>query len=294
MANRVHTVRILCCMAGNKTVRAQTLGSQLRKYREAAKMTARDMGTALGCGYSTVTRWETGERTPISEDVAAFLGVCGAPAEARRTLVALARDADSPHWLSIGMPEPEDQVAALLEFERTATRITAVAPGIFPGMLHRGTFTRAVLTRSDPPLSAKEIDMRVTMRVGRREVIAERANELAFRAFIGENVFYKTIGGPEVMRDQIKLLIDVNKQSNVDIRVIPMKSDFHAGDMGQFILYEFDENRDPTVHIENLISGLFMHVPEEVARYDRAVRELEEVAISSDESEELMASVINS
>lgn len=279
---------MLWCMAGT-TPKARALGAELRSARIAAGVGVRQLADQLETSHATVSRWETGQRAPKPEDVAAYLAKVGASAEQREQLIELARDPDGPHWLSVGMPEQHRQLAALLEIERTASAITTVSPLLIPGLLQTADYARAIMTTGGVP--ASEIDTRVAVRLGRREAI-ERKSPAQLRAFIGEAVLYQLIGGSEVMTDQLQALVQYGERPNVDVRIIPTRCGWHPGLEGPFSLAEFTD-RNSVVHLENRISALFLHEPDEVKAYEEAVDRVSEVAMGSAESSELIAHVIN-
>lgn len=274
-------------MAGT-TPKARALGAELRKARERAGLGLRQLAAQLGTSHATVSRWETGARSPKPEDVAAYLAKVDASAELRAELVDLARDPDGSHWLSVGMPDQHRQLAALLEIERETTKITAVSPLLVPGLLQTGDYARAIMTVGEVP--DDEIDMRVAVRLGRRDAIM-RKNAAELRAFIGESVLHQLIGGPSVMADQFRALLKFSEMPNVELRIIPMRTEWHPGLEGPFSLDEFDD-RTPVVHLENRVSALFLHEPEEVGAYLRAVDKIAEVAMSQEQSVELIGDAV--
>lgn len=281
-------------MAGTRSTKAVTLGAQMREARLTylPDSSARSMCKPLEVQHPTVSRWETGERAPRPEDVAAYMMAIGAPAELREKLVDMARDTGGKRWLAMnasGIPEQQGPFAAMLEIERTAWRITHVAPLLMPGMLQRSDYARAVFVGAGVP--ADQIDMRVAVRIGRQAVLT-RPKPLRFRAFIWEPVLYTRLGG---MEDQLQHLLDVAERPNVDIRIIPTDAEWNPGWEGPFSLAEFptESERGPVVQLENKISALYLDDPEEVAPYQRDSVRAEEVAISSEATKELIASVIN-
>ena len=193
-------------MAGT-TPKARAIGAELRKARKAAGFTLRRLAVELGTSHASVSRWETGARTPRPHDVAAYLARVGAGAEIREELVELAQDPDGSHWLSVGMPDQQRQVATLLELEREAKQLTTVSPLLIPGLLQTGDYARAIMTLADVP--AEEIDTRVAVRVGRRDVITRRS-PVELRAYVGEMALRAIIGGPDAMSYQLEQLVPVS------------------------------------------------------------------------------------
>jgi transcriptional regulator with XRE-family HTH domain len=278
-------VRILWFMAG--TTKSIALGAELRKARQAVKgLTLRALAEQLGISHPTVGRWERGERVPAPEDISAYLTQVGAPTEVRDALIEMSRDADSAHWLSIGIPDQGRQLRALLDLEASATRVTTVSPLLVPGMLQTGAYARAIMVEGGVP--ADEIETRVAVRSGRREAITRSREPLKLRAFIGEGVLEQSIGGPDVMRDQLQALIEHGERPNIELHVIPAATSWHAGLEGPFSLYEFAD-RETVVHVENRVSGLFL--PDDGRAYESSLPRVQEIAMSPAETARLIAKV---
>lgn len=282
-------VRILWTMAGTRGTKAVTLGAQMRDARKRfmPESSVRSVCKPLGVKHPTVSRWETGERAPRPEDVAAFMAVIGAPAELREALVDMARDTSRRPML-----EDQDQYAAMLEIERTAQELVHVAPALVPGMLQTPDYARAVYVGAE--VSPDVINTRVAVRVGRQAALTRR-EPLAYRAYIWEPVLHAALGGEQAMEDQLQHLLDVGQRANVDIRIIPTRAPWNPGWEGPFSVATFPDTveRGPVVQLENKVSALYYDQDDEVAPYLRASARAEEVAISSEASAELIASVIN-
>jgi len=276
-------------MVGNTgTPKARALGAELRAARERAGVSQRALSRQLGIANSTLSRWEDGHRMPPVEDVAAILGILGVSGEQREHLLQLARNPDSSHWVSVGMPDQQRQLAALLEFERTATRITDVSPLLITGMLQTADYARAIMVSGGvPPM---EVPTRVAVRVGRREML-HRDDPVHLVAVVGEAALRTMIGGPEVMAEQLRFLVKVSALPNVDLRVLPLDIGWNPSLEGPFVLLEF-ERATPIVHLENRRSAMFLHEKEDVDAYRLAVDSVLAAAMSPEESSEVIAEEI--
>lgn len=290
-------MRILWTMAGTRGTKAATLGAQMREARMQylPDSTVRSMCELLGVKHPTVSRWETGERSPRPEDVASYMTAIGAPAELREQLVEMSRDTSRKPWLAMTVGRNQNdpgQYAAMLEIERTASDLIHVAPLLVPGILQIPEYARAVYLEAGVP--PEQIDTRVAVRIGRQAVLSRR-NPLQLRAFIWEPVLHTLLGGEQVMADQLAHLLDVGQRANVDVRIIPTRTTWNPGWEGPFSVATFPASveREPVVQLENKVSALYLDDPVEVAPYLAAGVRAEKVAISSEESAELIASVIN-
>ncbi|WP_406690164.1 helix-turn-helix transcriptional regulator [Saccharopolyspora sp. ID03-671] len=277
-------------MAGNtrRTIRARVFGAELRATREAAGLGLRGLAKLLDTSHATVSRWETGARRPGVAEVAAYLQAVRAPTDVRERLLGMADEPDAPRWLSIGMPEQPRQLATLLEIERAATRITTVSPLLVPGLMQTADYARDIMISAEVPPS--EIDTRVAVRLGRRDAI-NRKKPVQLNAFVGELALRQAIGSDETMVDQLRELLKLAEQPNVMLRVLPIRTGWHAGLEGPFVLVEFDD-RDPVISIENRVSALYLDEPEDVSAYRSALPRVEQMAMSEAESTSLIADIV--
>lgn len=267
-------------MAGN-TPKAQQIGTELARTREAAGLSVRALADRLGYAGSTISRWENGERFPKPSYIAQYLAAVGAPAEQIGELVDLAQDPDDTLWLAVTLPDQRRQLAALLETERTATSITTVSPLLVPGMLQTSAYARAIMLNAEVPES--EVNTRVSVRVGRRDAITRADAPASLTAFIWEPVLRQSIGNPQVMRDQLQTLLDCAELPNVTLRIIPAACPWNPALEGPWSIRYFAD-REATVHMENRVSGLFVQQPHEVQKYESAIATIEAVAMTTEQS----------
>ncbi|MGI8312342.1 DUF5753 domain-containing protein [Saccharopolyspora hattusasensis] len=172
---------------------------------------------------------------------------------------------------------------------RAATAITDVAPMVIPGLLQTADYTRAIMVAGE--IAPTEIETRVLVRVGRREVFTRRqpANLLAL---VDETVIRREIGGHYVMIDQLRHLLDISERPNVTLQVMPAGCGWHPGLDGPFMVLESADGL-PIVHLENRRAGLFFHEPDDVQAYQLAAEKIRKVALSPAASAELIAGVIS-
>jgi transcriptional regulator with XRE-family HTH domain len=278
-------------MSGNTADRALTpqahaLGVGLRAAREKAGYGLRELARKLNMQQpSTLSRWEHGTRHPRVEDVGILLGVLNVDTDERERLLALARDSTEPQWLSIGMSE-QHQLATLLHYEQDADQITDVSQFI-PGLLQTEDYARAVIQASQVP--PDEISMRVAIRLGRRDMLRTRSTKLL--ALIGEAALHYQVGGPEVLLDQLCYLLEVSAWDTVELQIVPFSAGWHEGLLSAFILVDRTGD-DPVVHLETAGSSLFLHGHNDTAMFRVAAEKVRALAMSPNDSAELIASTV--
>lgn len=243
------------------------------------------MARELETNHVKVQRYETGEAVLSPELVAVYLTSLGASAAVRERLVDMARDADQPDWLATGTPGQRKELTTLIEFERSASRITDVATGVMPGLLQTSDYARAIMKM----LPTDEREQRVLMRAGRRELFSLK-DAPHFVSVIGESVLHDPLGGWEVMVNQLHHVLRMAELPNVELRVLRHgSSEWHPAHMGSFILFEFPK-ATPIVHMEQYHSSVSLHSPGTAKAYQGAVTNLHQVTMSHDASVEFITS----
>lgn len=269
---------------------AYKLGAEMRRVRDEADISLRELARRLDVSHSVIVRWEKGERIPSTDSVSAFLALTGVSGTRRDRIVAMAREAvDEPaNTVSVGSEGMDDQLGVLLGFEGIATEITDVSPLLFPGLLQSSAYVRAIMGRGIP---AGEIDTRAAVRIGRRDIITRRRAPAQYTAMICEAVLHQPVGDREVLADQLRLVLDLAERDNVSVRVIPTSAGFTPAHAGPFLLLEF-ETAAPVVHLEHYRSSAFLRDQGDVGAYLTARDDLAELVMSPDESVGLIADVI--
>ncbi|MBB5154742.1 helix-turn-helix domain-containing protein [Saccharopolyspora phatthalungensis] len=269
------------------TPKGRALGIALRKVRKECGITLRELASMIGRHSGEISRWENAERPLTPERVAQILTALGVNGERFQEIVALAYDSKNPPWVATTLPEREQQLSALIEFEQTATLITAVAPLLVPGLLQDRGYIQAIMSAGGVPPS--EIPTRIAIRVGRRDAIT-RAQPVRFVGLIGEAVLHQVVGSRKVMAQQLRHLGEMNGRPNVSLRVIPYKSGWHPALEGAFTLIDSD-NATPIVQLENRRSTLLLHEEDDVSAYQEAIEQLQSAALNEHDSIKLISGV---
>jgi transcriptional regulator with XRE-family HTH domain len=260
--------------------RARALAGALRQAREAAKVSVREVARRLGISHSVVSYWETSKRVPRLEDVASYLTAIGVTGDDREAILDLGRHADAPDWLTVGIPGISQQLAGTMECERAAAAITDWSPHIVTGLLQTSDYARAIIGGESLP--AGEVEARVLVRMGRRDVIM-RSNPVRLTALLGEAALHELIGGSRVMADQLRHLVKLAESDTITIQVVRSAHGWHPGLNGPFVLYDFD-GAPSIVLLEHYRTGAFVSESNDVADYKTAVDKIHQLAMSPADS----------
>lgn len=265
----------------SKTPKGLRLASALRAARESRGLTLRELGERTGRNSGVLSRYETGDRTPKPEDVAQILTALGVRGTEYQDIMTLAYDTDAPHWAVWTPPEQRQHLAAMVDAEQNATTIEAFTPSLFHGLIQSKGYMTAIM--SGGSLTQEEIVTRVAIRLGRREAITGDSSA-RFVAYVGEAALHWMIGGPKVMAEQLRYTLELCKRPNVRVYVTPFRSGWHPGLAGAFMILD-----SAIVHLENRVSGVFLHEEKAVQVYRDAIDAIRRVSCGEAESRAILA-----
>ncbi|MET9991727.1 helix-turn-helix transcriptional regulator [Streptomyces mutabilis] len=203
-------------------------GYELRRHREAAGLTQRQLGDIVNYTGSLVGQIETARKLPtpeFSERVDAALGTGGFLSR----LVDLVMRSQLPAWFQ--------QVA---ELEVRAVEICTFQTHMIHGLLQTDAYVRAVLGTLDPT----DLDDRTAVRLARQRIF-EKEEPPVFWAILSEAALRQEIGDRETMRGQLAHLLSFESNPRINVQVLPYSAGAHAGLQGSFTLFRFA--RDPAI-----------------------------------------------
>ncbi|MEW2501897.1 helix-turn-helix transcriptional regulator [Amycolatopsis sp. NPDC047767] len=266
------------------TPRIRTLGASLRAARVGAHYGVRELARRIGVSPSLVVHWELGSRVPTAEDVSGVLGALGVVGDEKQRILWMARGAAEPGWITYGRPGAPNHIAGVLACEEAATDIVEWAPMVIPGLLQTPGYARALFTAGGFDLA--EVERRVAVRMARRKQIAG-SEAVPFHCLIGEAALHGKIGTPATMADQLRALAALTGQSTISLQVVPGGEGWHPGLEGRFVLFG-QRNSVSVLYFEHLSSGCFVPDEYEVKQYREAVKAMRAIALSQEDSIELM------
>ncbi|GHF56701.1 transcriptional regulator [Streptomyces mashuensis] len=272
----------------NPTARQARLGTELRKLREAAGMSAREAGAMLGGGAAQISHIEAG-RWGVSEDRVrrlASMYKCGNEALID-ALCAMTREHRGQHWWDEyrGILSPGFLDISELEHHARALRLfqTTYVPGIF----QTEEYARALFGGSIPSLPDEQLNARVEHRV-RRRWIYEREQPPETVAIVHEAALRMRYGSRAVQQRQLRFLSDVAEWPTVTLRVIPFDMDNLIGTVQSMLYAEGPVPELDTVQMDNAFRGTFVSADALLSMYRSMFDVLVSSALSETESREFL------
>jgi transcriptional regulator with XRE-family HTH domain len=262
------------------------LGAALRRARKAKGLTLKQVAEATRRAESHASRWENGHLVPTSEDLGAMLHIFDIIGEERDRVIQLKREIENPDWVAPGIGE---QLAALTENERDAKTIIYVEPQLIPGLLQTEDYAYRIIERHGAsPAQARHDTL---IRMGRQAVLRRR-NPPEFVAAIGEGALRFPPCGASIMVGQLAQLINLGKQANITIRVVPQQLGYYSPAIfGSFVFVETNSGRSIVV-VESAASSTTLTTMRAIHEYRDASTRIANEALSAEKSAALIGKIL--
>ncbi|AWK13194.1 transcriptional regulator [Streptomyces spongiicola] len=249
-------------------------GVLLQHLRKRAGLNQQQLGDAIGYSLEQVASVEQGRR----------------PAKAAFT-VAADRVLEAGGVLEVLQDEVDR--AKLPRFFRNFALIEAEVvsrfsydPLLVPGLLQTEAYARAVFAGHCPPLSEEVVDQHTEARLSRQKLLTRvPMAELSF--IVSEEALRNPVGDGEVMHGQWRHLLEVGARRNVEVQVMPVRSGFHVGLNGPFVVLETKDHKH-LGYVESQEVGCVIRDPAEVSAFGMRYGKLRSQALHGSESARLI------
>ncbi|MGV9563255.1 helix-turn-helix domain-containing protein [Streptomyces sp. NPDC003480] len=274
-------------------VRRILLGSHLRRLREARGITREAAGYSIRASESKISRMELGRVSFKTRDVEDLLTLYGITDEAERTsLLSLAKEANVAGWWHSYSDVLPSWFPTYVGLEGAAHLIRSYEVQFVHGLLQTEAYAHAVVARGMKGASAADVDRRVALRLERQKYLLSE-NAPQFHVILDEGALRRPYGDREVMRGQLRHLIDISDLPNVRLQVMPFSLGGHSGESGAFTILSFPESDlSDVVYLEQLTSALYLDKREDVLQYESAMKELQQDSPGPDESRDLLRDLL--
>lgn len=277
------------------------LGSQLRRLRESCGITREAAGYSIRASESKISRMELGRVSFKARDVEDLLALYGVTDEAERnSLLFLAREANVAGWWHSYSNVLPSWFPTYVGLEGAASLIRSYEVQFVHGLLQTEAYAHAVVDRGvkgaskgeSKAVSEADIERRVALRLERQKyLVSEGAPD--FHVVLDEAALRRPYGNREVMRGQLRHLIELSQRPNIRLQVMPFSFGGHSGESGAFTVLNFPESDlSDVVYLEQLTSALYLDKREDVAQYEKAMKQLQDESPGPDESRDLLRGLL--
>jgi transcriptional regulator with XRE-family HTH domain len=278
---------------GSAMVRRRRLASELRRLRESALLTCGDVAALLDCSASKISRIETGRLSVSPRDVRDLLEIYHVPEEQRDVLIQLARESRQKGWWQGYGEGVEPHLATYIGMESEASEIRHYSVGRLPTLLQTEDYARAIVTRGRAKSGGypAPADTIVKMMMERQRLA--RACPPNIWAVLEETALRRQVGGREVMREQIRHLLELSSTPTTFVQCIPFSFGAHVAMDLPFVILGFPHPADPDIAAIGYATGVvWIEDVAEVDRYNMLFHHLQAAALPIDASAALMTSVL--
>lgn len=209
----------------------------------------------------------------------------------REALTQLAKEARKRGWWYSYRDVLPSKYEFYIGMESEASSIHTFELAVIPGLLQIEDYALALTHGGPLELEPDEVQRRVEVRLNRQKLLARR-NRPQLWAILDEAAIRRNVGGPEVMRAQLRHLLQ-SAQGKTTIQVVPFGAGAHPGTTGPFIVLAFPGTADVDVaYMETIGGNLWVDKPEEVEQYTTAFDHLRAVALSPDDTRDMLNTAI--
>ncbi|QDY79896.1 helix-turn-helix domain-containing protein [Streptomyces qinzhouensis] len=231
----------------------RTFGAVAQALREHAGLSRAEFAEIVRFSKHTVESVERGRRMPDEAYVERGEGATGNTGALREGAKYLTRrDPGIAAWFR--------QWARL---EKKATILCTYECRLVPGLLQSRGYAQTAFENRLPPLSDGSVEAQLTARLERQKIIRAHPNT-EFSFIIEEHVIRRRLGGDDVAREQLDLLLELAALRNVCIQIMPIDTEVHAGLDGPISVLELPDGKR-LAYSEGQENGRLIADPKEVA-----------------------------
>nr|WP_202455773.1 helix-turn-helix transcriptional regulator [Streptomyces sp. SID8367] len=263
------------------------LGRRLRDMRLGAGASLEDAARALRVKTLTIRRLEKAEVALKPLYVEKLLETFGADRQETEEFVALAERANEPGWWHSYRDVVPSWFTAYVSLETDAKTLRTYEPQYVTGLLQTPEYAHAVLRGGLPNGTEEELERRVELRL-RRQGLLDREDAPTLWVVMEEAVLHRTVGDPDVMREQIERLLEMSELPHVSVDIVPFAAGAHIGACAPFTYFRFEEPELPDIVYSELLSAaVYLDQREDVVAHLEAHSRMA-LMTSSDDSRALL------
>ncbi|AUH45096.1 helix-turn-helix domain-containing protein [Streptomyces sp. CMB-StM0423] len=213
-------------------------GRLLKFFRTKAGLTQEELAERMGYSLDHCASVEQGRRPAKAE----FTERAEEVVEAGGVLAELQDEVDFAQ-----LPTFFRDLATL---EKEAAIRFSYDPLVIPGLLQTESYARILLGGAYPPIDDETVDDWLTARLARQSLLTRKKPLVAFAFIIEEATLHRMVGSRQVMKAQLRRLLECAELRNVDIQVMPSARAVHGGLNGHMVLLEAADGKQ-SVYVES-------------------------------------------
>lgn len=274
------------------SVSQRSLAVELRRLRDLAGMSGRELAHRIGISQSKVSRIESGRTLPTAPEVTAWSTAVNASTEAVALLESLTEAAftEVHRWSRILRDRPHLQ-DDIQEVESGSHRVMIFQNAIVPGLLQTAEYARRVFAFFTPDGTDADLSAAVAGRLDRQLALFDQTRRFEF--LLTEASLRWRPGPARLLLAQLDRIASLATLDNVTIGLLPHSAEAVTYVTHGFALFDLrDDSRagggEAIAMVETVHANLTVSDPESIARYRRRWRLLKEAARYGDDARFLL------
>jgi transcriptional regulator with XRE-family HTH domain len=267
----------------------ERLAAELRRLRDLAGVSGRDLAQRVGISQSKVSRIESGAVVPSLPEVTAWGKELGVSVEAQGRLTELTEAAyiEVHPWGSV--LQRGNLQESIQNQESTATRLAVFQSSVVPGLLQTAEYARRVIGMFHRDYEQSDQSAEIASRLHRQLALYDTSREFSF--LITEAALRWRPGPTQMLLAQLDRITSISTLDNVTIGLIPLGVEATTLTSHGFVLYEGDESSWVTV--ETIHADMKVASPEHMEIYRSRWELLHEMALFDDDARDFLGRIVS-
>ena len=278
-------------MRPNPTGRQLRLGTELRKLRERAGLTATEAGQLLGTKQTLISNIEAGRAGVSPERVHTLACHYDCPDQALVEAIAAMTGDRKRGWWEEYRELLSRPLLDLAELEHHAQSLRDSTTARIPGLLQTREYALEIFRQAVTELSPPDIEHRLSFRIKRQAVLYD-ADPTPYEAIVHEAALRMRVGGSAVTRQQLRHLLDLSDRDHITLRAVTFDAGAYPGS-GQSIHYAHGPVPQlDTVYLDQAHGLAFLDAEAQLHKYRTLFDRIGTVALAPEKTRDLIHNVM--
>lgn len=267
----------------------ERLAAELRRLRDIAGVSGRELAHRIGISQSKVSRIESGAVVPSLPEVTAWGKELGVSVETQGQLTALVETAYNevhPWRSALRRGNLQDTLQAQ---ESNATRIAVFQPAVVPGLLQTAEYARRVIAMFHRQYSESDPASEVASRLHRQLALYDTDRHFEF--LITEAALRWRPGPAQLLLAQLDRISSISTLDNVTVGLIPLSAEATTLTTHGFVMYEGEEH-DSWVTVETIHADMTVAAPDHLETYRSRWSLLRQMALFGGDAQDFLGEIV--
>ena len=275
----------------NPTARQERLGSELKKLRQRAGLTAREAAELLGVDQAKISHLEAGRAQVSEERIRRLASHCASDdTDLIDALVAMATERVRGWWEKYRGTLPSGFLD-LAEAEYHASAVRTIKITDIPGIMQTEAHARGVFHYIVPALTSEELEARVTHRMQRRTALLDGDSPPDVKAVLHEAALRMMVGGATTTREQLTFLLELSERPGIEIRIVRPAGGFAGTGWSMLHLLGPVPQLD-SIHLDTPMSGIFLDAEAQLNKYRTLFSKARKASLGPQQSRDLIHRIL--